>query len=131
MKVAKTAQEKLAAAEERLAKAQHKARVALAEAVEARKLAGVGPRQAAPPVPGPAASAYDDHLVAKSLAGDPEALALLRKRGGHSAYIGQMEHTLATTTNPAMKVWAAGAIAVLDESFDPYGPMPRGAGSSW
>jgi hypothetical protein len=123
-----TPAERLARAEERLEKAQRKARLALAEAVEARRTAAAaGVRKAAPPATGqPGPAAFDEHLAHRAIAGDETALALLRKSGGDGAYIAQLQRTLASTTNPGMKAWCAGALAQLDADFDPYGPLPRG-----
>ena len=126
--MAKTPQQKLAEAEAKLVKAQARARRALAGTIEARKAAGVVAKGA----PQPAAvlpAAYTDHLMSRATAGDEAALELLRKSGAAASYAGQLRQTLATSTNPGMKAWAAGQLAMLDESFDPDAPLPRGAGS--
>ena len=126
----KTAQQRLEEAEAALAKAQRKARVALAEAIDARKAAGLAAQRAAPPQPSaPATDAFTDHLLTKAIGGDQGALELLKVRGADVPYIAQLRHTVATATSPGYRAWAAGQLAMLDESFDPDAPLPRGAGS--
>ncbi len=126
----KTPAQRAAKAERRLRRAQRKAsqaRYALAEVRHAASLAA-GPSaraQAAAP------DAYDDHLLGKAAGGDETARELLRKRGTDSVYAAQLRDVLAKSANPGMKTWAAGALAALDETFDPYAPLPRGTGSPW
>lgn len=137
----RTPAERAARAERRLRKAERRvsrARYAAAEARHAVTLAAGssagGPSPAKAPAKAavlPAPDAFDDHLLGKAAGGDETARELLRRRGTDSVYAAQLRDVLAKSTNPGMKAWAAGALAALDETFDPYAPLPRGAGSAW
>jgi hypothetical protein len=82
-----------------------------------------GQGQGQPPVP----DSYDEWLLTKAMGagGDPVSRELLRKRGTDGVLADQLRRTLAGTTNPGMKAWVAGALAALDENFDPYAPLPQ------
>jgi len=106
-----------------------RARYAAAEMRHASGMTG-GPASSGP-VPLPATEPYDDHLLGKAAGGDGVARELLRKRGTDGIYASYARHILTSATDPGLRAQAAGVLAALDEDFDPYGPMPRGAGSAW
>jgi hypothetical protein len=116
-------------AAERLEKAQRKQRKAARRVAKARRDANLA-AGALPHSPGtpslPVPTGVDDALLSKSMAGDAGAREILRKRGTDILYAQQLRHMLVTATYPGAKAWAAGALAALDESFDPLDVLPRG-----
>jgi hypothetical protein len=117
---------------ERLAKAERKARKQQRRVAEARRAANLGAQPpGAPAAALPAPDPYDDHLLGKAAGGDEVARELLRRRGTDGIYASYAWHVLTTATDPAMRAHAAGVLGALDESFDEYAPLPRGAGSAW
>ena len=138
--MSKTPAEKLAKAERRARKAQRD----LAAARRSVNLGGQPPGAAVDPATGrarltpgrgpsplPVPDVYDDHLLGKAAGGDGVARELLHRRGTDGIYVSYARHLLKTATDPAMRAHAAGVLAALDESFDEFGPLPRGAGSAW
>lgn len=130
---------------EKLAKAERRARKAQRELAAARRsvnlggmppgaavgrAAGAGLHSPDPPLL-PVPDSYDEHLAAKAMGGDAIARELLRKRGTDSVIAAQCRHVLTNCTDPGQRAYASGLLSQLDDTFDEYGPLPRGAGSSW
>jgi len=128
----RTPEQMAARYERRARKAQRKLSAARYAQAELRHASGMTDAPAASgPVPLPAPEPYDDHLMSKAAGGDGVARELLRRRGTDGVYASYARHVLAQATDPGLRAQAAGVLAALDEDFDPYGPMPRGAGSAW
>jgi len=128
----RTPEELAARYERRAGKAARKLSRARYAAAEMRHAAGMtGAPAASGPVPLPAPDAFDDHLLGKAAGGDGPSRELLRKRGTDGIYASYARHILAQATDPGLRAQAAGVLAALDDSFDPYGPMPRGTGGAW